>query len=73
MAEITMEGLGKIYPDGTRAVGDVNLTINDGEFLVLVGPSGCGKSTVLRMIAGLEEISEGTLYIGDQLVNDVQP
>jgi multiple sugar transport system ATP-binding protein len=73
VAEITMEGLGKIYPDGTRAVGDVNLTINDGEFLVLVGPSGCGKSTVLRMIAGLEEISEGTMYIGDQLVNDVQP
>ena len=73
MAEITMEGLGKVYPDGTRAVGDVNLTINDGEFLVLVGPSGCGKSTILRMIAGLEEISEGTMYIGDQLVNDVQP
>ena len=73
MAEITMEGLGKIYPDGTRAVGDVNLTIEDGEFLVLVGPSGCGKSTVLRMIAGLEEISEGKMYIGDTLVNDVQP
>jgi len=68
-----MEGLGKVYPDGTRAVGDVNLTINDGEFLVLVGPSGCGKSTILRMIAGLEEISEGTMHIGDQLVNDVQP
>jgi multiple sugar transport system ATP-binding protein len=73
VAEITMEGLGKIYPDGTRAVGDVNLTIEDGEFLVLVGPSGCGKSTVLRMIAGLEEISEGKMYIGDVLVNDVQP
>jgi multiple sugar transport system ATP-binding protein len=73
VAEITMEGLGKIYPDGTRAVGDVNLTIHDGEFLVLVGPSGCGKSTVLRMIAGLEEISEGKMYIGDTLVNDVQP
>ncbi len=68
-----MEGLGKIYPDGTRAVGDVDLTIEDGEFLVLVGPSGCGKSTVLRMIAGLEEISEGKMYIGDTLVNDVQP
>jgi multiple sugar transport system ATP-binding protein len=66
-----MEGLGKIYPDGTRAVGDVDLTINDGEFLVLVGPSGCGKSTILRMIAGLEDISEGTMSIGDRVVNDV--
>ncbi len=73
MAGINMTGLGKIYPDGTRAVGDVNLEIADGEFLVLVGPSGCGKSTVLRMIAGLEEISEGEMYIGDTLVNDVQP
>ena len=73
MAGITMTGLGKIYPDGTRAVGDVNLEIRDGEFLVLVGPSGCGKSTVLRMIAGLEEISEGEMYIGETLVNDVQP
>ncbi len=73
MAAITMEGLGKIYPDGTRAVGDVNLTIEDGEFLVLVGPSGCGKSTVLRMIAGLESITEGTLRIGDRVVNDVAP
>ena len=73
MAEITMEGLGKIYPDGTRAVGDVNLTIEDGEFLVLVGPSGCGKSTVLRMIAGLESITEGELRIGDRVVNDVPP
>jgi multiple sugar transport system ATP-binding protein len=66
-----MEDLGKIYPDGTRAVGDVDLTIHDGEFLVLVGPSGCGKSTVLRMIAGLEDISEGTMTIGDRVVNDV--
>ena len=68
-----MEGLGKIYPDGTRAAGDVNLEINDGEFLVLVGPSGCGKSTILRMIAGLEDISEGVMAIGDKVVNDVQP
>jgi multiple sugar transport system ATP-binding protein len=68
-----MTGLGKIYDDGTRAVGNVDLEIHDGEFLVLVGPSGCGKSTVLRMIAGLEEISEGEMYIGDRLVNDVQP
>ncbi|HDL41487.1 MAG TPA: ATP-binding cassette domain-containing protein, partial [Actinobacteria bacterium] len=73
MASITLEGLGKVYPDGTRAVGDVDLTIMDGEFLVLVGPSGCGKSTILRMIAGLEEITEGKLYIGENLVNDVQP
>jgi multiple sugar transport system ATP-binding protein len=73
MASITMTGLGKIYPGGSRAVGDVNLEILDGEFLVLVGPSGCGKSTILRMIAGLEEISEGKMYIGDNLVNDVAP
>ncbi len=73
MASITMTDLGKIYPDGTRAVGDVDLEIKDGEFLVLVGPSGCGKSTILRMIAGLEEISEGEMFIGETLVNDVQP
>jgi len=73
VAEIVLENLGKIYPDGTRAVGDVNLTIGDGEFLVLVGPSGCGKSTVLRMIAGLEEVSEGRIHIGGVLVNDVPP
>jgi multiple sugar transport system ATP-binding protein len=71
VAQITMEGLGKIYPDGTRAVGDVNLVIEDGEFLVLVGPSGCGKSTILRMIAGLEDISEGTMAIADTVVNDM--
>jgi multiple sugar transport system ATP-binding protein len=73
MARITMEGLGKVYEDGTRAVGDLDLEILDGEFLVLVGPSGCGKSTVLRMIAGLEDISEGTMSIGDRVVNDVAP
>ncbi|MFV1963354.1 MAG: ABC transporter ATP-binding protein, partial [Acidimicrobiia bacterium] len=73
MASITLDDLGKIYPGGTRAVGDISLEIEDGEFLVLVGPSGCGKSTVLRMIAGLEEITEGTLTIGDRVVNDVAP
>ncbi len=73
MASINLEDVGKIYPDGTRAVGQVNLTIREGEFLVLVGPSGCGKSTLLRMIAGLEEITEGKLSIGDKVVNDVPP
>ncbi len=71
MARIEMEDLGKVYSDGTRAVGGLDLEINDGEFLVLVGPSGCGKSTVLRMIAGLEEITEGVMRIGDRVVNDV--
>jgi multiple sugar transport system ATP-binding protein len=71
VAGITMEGLGKIYDDGTRAVGAVDLEIQDGEFLVLVGPSGCGKSTILRMIAGLEDISEGAMKIGDRVVNDI--
>jgi len=73
VAEITLDGIGKIYPDGTRAVGELDLTIRDGEFLVFVGPSGCGKTTALRMIAGLEEITEGTISIGDRVVNDVQP
>ena len=73
MAEIKLDGVGKVYPDGTRAVGDLKLTIKDGEFLVLVGPSGCGKTTALRMIAGLEEISEGTITIGDKVVNNVAP
>jgi multiple sugar transport system ATP-binding protein len=73
VAQIVLEDLGKIYPDGTRAVGEVDLVIKDAEFLVLVGPSGCGKSTVLRMVAGLEEISEGNMYIGEKLVNDVPP
>ncbi|MEE8406453.1 MAG: sn-glycerol-3-phosphate ABC transporter ATP-binding protein UgpC [Acidimicrobiia bacterium] len=73
MAQITFDSVGKIYPDGTRAVGDLDLTIRDSEFLVLVGPSGCGKTTALRMIAGLEEITEGTISIGDRVVNDLQP
>ncbi|MFL1382129.1 MULTISPECIES: ABC transporter ATP-binding protein [unclassified Nocardiopsis] len=71
MAEIVIDGLGKVYTDGTRAVNNLSLDIQDGEFLVLVGPSGCGKTTALRMIAGLEGISEGTIRIGDRVVNDV--
>ena len=71
VAGVTFQGVSKIYPDGTRAVNDLNLDIQDGEFLVLVGPSGCGKTTALRMVAGLEEISEGQLKIGDRVVNHV--
>ncbi|MDQ3859393.1 MAG: sn-glycerol-3-phosphate ABC transporter ATP-binding protein UgpC [Actinomycetota bacterium] len=73
MGEVVFEDVAKVYPDGTRAVSDLVLAIEDGEFMVLVGPSGCGKSTALRMVAGLEEISEGTLKIGDQVVNNVPP
>jgi multiple sugar transport system ATP-binding protein len=73
MAEVRLENISKIYPGNVRAVDNVNLDIKDKEFLVLVGPSGCGKSTTLRMVAGLEEISEGNIYIGDRLVNDVPP
>jgi multiple sugar transport system ATP-binding protein len=71
MAEVTFDRVSKIYPDGYRAVSDVNLEITDGEFMVLVGPSGCGKTTALRMVAGLEDISEGSLRIGDRVVNHV--
>jgi multiple sugar transport system ATP-binding protein len=71
VAEVTFEQVSKVYPDGTRAVNDLNLDVEDGEFMVLVGPSGCGKSTALRMVAGLEEISEGVLRIGDRVVNHV--
>lgn len=72
MASIRLENLSKVYKGGTaKAVENVNLEIKDKEFVVLVGPSGCGKSTTLRMIAGLEEISEGKIWIGDKLVNDV--
>jgi multiple sugar transport system ATP-binding protein len=73
VAEVTFENVSKIYPDGTRAVSGIDLGIKDGEFMVLVGPSGCGKTTALRMVAGLEEISEGELRIGDRVVNDVAP
>jgi multiple sugar transport system ATP-binding protein len=71
VAQVVLGGLGKLYPDGTRAVTDLSLEIVDGEFLVLVGPSGCGKTTALRMVAGLEDISEGTLRIGERVVNRV--
>jgi multiple sugar transport system ATP-binding protein len=73
VAEVVLTKVGKVYPDGTRAVTGLDLTIADGEFLVLVGPSGCGKTTALRMVAGLEEISEGTLTIGGRTVNRVPP
>ena len=73
MASLSLRQIGKIYQGGVIGAKDVNLEIEDKEFIILVGPSGCGKSTTLRMIAGLEEISEGELYIGDKLVNDVAP
>jgi multiple sugar transport system ATP-binding protein len=71
MAQVAFERVSKVYPDGTRAVNDISLEIQDGEFMVLVGPSGCGKTTALRMVAGLEEISEGALRIGERIVNHV--
>lgn len=73
MAGLSLRGIYKKYPGDVLAVSDFNLEIKDKEFIIFVGPSGCGKSTTLRMIAGLEEISEGELYIGDKLVNDVAP
>ena len=73
MASVTLKGIGKTYPGNVVAVTDFNMEIEDKEFVVLVGPSGCGKSTTLRMIAGLEEITTGELYIDDKLVNEVPP
>jgi multiple sugar transport system ATP-binding protein len=73
MAGVILSNVGKVYPGNVRAVKDFNLEIGNGEFVVLVGPSGCGKSTTLRMVAGLEEITEGTIQIGDRVVNDVPP
>ena len=73
MANISMRHLKKVYPGNIEVIPDLNLEIQDKEFIILVGPSGCGKSTTLRMIAGLEEISGGEMYIGDKLVNDVPP
>ncbi|MEE1066302.1 MAG: sn-glycerol-3-phosphate ABC transporter ATP-binding protein UgpC [Acutalibacteraceae bacterium] len=73
MASISLKNIYKIFDDGTTAVNDFSLEISDREFIILVGPSGCGKSTTLRMIAGLESISEGEMMIGDRIVNDVAP
>ena len=73
MAEIAYDSVSKVYPDGTQAVHDLDLEIGDGELMVLVGPSGCGKTTALRMLAGLEEISDGEIRIGDVIVNDLTP
>jgi multiple sugar transport system ATP-binding protein len=71
VADVTFSGVTKVFPDGTKAVSDLDLRAEDGEFVVLVGPSGCGKTTALRMVAGLEEISSGEIRIGDRVVNDV--
>ena len=73
MASLSLKNVYKIYPNGFNAVKDFNLEIEDKEFIIFVGPSGCGKSTTLRMIAGLEDITQGELWIGDRLVNDVEP
>ena len=73
MASLSLKNIYKVYPNGFNAVKDFNLEIEDKEFIIFVGPSGCGKSTTLRMIAGLEDISSGELWIGDKLVNDVEP
>ena len=73
MAEVVLDRVSKVYENGFNAVRELSLDISDGEFLVLVGPSGCGKTTALRMVAGLEDISGGTLRIGERVVNDVSP
>jgi multiple sugar transport system ATP-binding protein len=73
MASISLEGVGKTYPNGFEAVRNLDLHIDDGELLVVVGPSGCGKTSVLRMIAGLESVTSGTVKIGEEVVNDVSP
>ena len=73
MAGITLDGVSKVFAGGVQAVDNVSLEIGDGEFMVLVGPSGCGKTTSLRMVAGLEEVSQGKISIGERVVNDVAP
>ena len=73
MATVDMEKINKVYENGFHAVKDMDLNVGDGEFMVLVGPSGCGKTTALRMVAGLEDITSGTLKIGGKVVNDETP
>lgn len=73
MASVTFEHLTKTYPNGFVSVDDVSLHIEDGEFVIFHGPSGCGKSTILRMIGGLEDITSGNIYLGDELLNDILP
>lgn len=73
MARIELKHLSKEFDKGVKVINDLNLNIEDGEFLVMVGPSGCGKSTTLRLIAGLEEVNEGEIYIDNKIVNDVPP
>ena len=73
MAEVTLNEVDKVYDNGFHAVHDLSLEIEDGEFLVLVGPSGCGKTTALRMVAGLEQITDGTVEIGGRVVNSLSP
>src|SRR5881392_1854183 len=73
MADVIFEKVEKVYDNDVHAVHDLSLEIRDGEFVVLVGPSGCGKTTALRMVAGLEEISDGTISIGERVVNDLTP
>src|SRR5881392_2721221 len=73
MAQVTFENARKVYPDGTVAVKQLSLEIADGELMVFVGPSGCGKTTALRMVAGLEDITEGEVRIGDRVVNGMPP
>ena len=73
MASVTFDDVAKVFPDGTRAVDGLSLEVHDGEFMVFVGPSGCGKTTALRMVAGLEDVTEGTIRIGDSVANDVHP
>src|SRR3712207_5530875 len=73
MAQVALENVSKVYPDGTVAVNELSLRIPDGELMVFVGPSGCGKTTALRMVAGLEEITDGEIRIGDRVVNRMPP
>src|SRR5262249_57968743 len=73
MADINLANINKVYPPDVKAVEDVSLHVKDGEFMILLGPSGCGKSTTLRMIAGLESITSGDLYLGEKRANDIDP